>query len=161
MTHARRPRPRPARPSGVPRAADETATCGVACNARHDGAPPDADGFDVEALDGLFKGFADPTRLRLLNVLVAGELCVCDLVDLLGVSQPNVSRHLAYLRRAGLVEVTRDWKFAHYRLAPPTSAVHATLLACVRTCFGGVPPLDAERRHAEGRVGDRDATPCD
>lgn len=130
------------------------------------GAPdaPDLGAFgnvDVDTLDSLFKGFADPTRLRLLNALVAGELCVCDLVELLGVSQPNVSRHLAYLRRAGLVEATREWKFAHYRLATPASSVHATLIACVRSCFTGVPPLDAERRAAEQRVRERDAVPCD
>ncbi len=106
----------------------------------------------VDALDGLFKGFADPTRLRLLNVLAAGELCVCDLVDLLALPQPTVSRHLAYLRRAGLVTMTREWKFAHYRLAEPTHAVHGTLLACVRSCFVGIPALDAERSAAVRRV---------
>src|SRR5687768_2464965 len=61
-------------------------------------------------LDGLFRGFADPTRLRILNVLCAGELCVSDIVEVVGLPQPAVSRHLAYLRRSGLVAVTRDWK---------------------------------------------------
>lgn len=125
--------------------------------------PPSADapaGPGVEVLDALFRGFADPTRLRLLNVLAAGELCVCDLVELLALPQPAVSRHLAYLRRSGLVEVTREWKFAHYRLAEPASAVHANLVACVRSCFRGIASLDAERARAEARVRERDAHPC-
>lgn len=116
--------------------------------------------FDVDDLDALFKGFADPTRLRVLNALAAGELCVCDLVDLLELSQPAVSRHLAYLRRMGLVEATREWKFAHYRLAEPRHAVHRNLLACVRSCFTGVPSLDAERDRAAVRVHERATRPC-
>jgi ArsR family transcriptional regulator len=114
----------------------------------------------VADLDALFRAFADPTRLRLLNVLAAGELCVCDLVELLGVPQPTISRHLAVLRREGLVEVTRDWKFAHYRLAAPVNDVHQNLVGCVRGCFAGVPTLDAERAAAAGRVGERSASPC-
>lgn len=106
----------------------------------------------MDALDGLFKGFADPTRLRILNVLAAGELCVCDIVDLLELPQPTISRHLAYLRRAGLVTMTREWKFAHYRLAEPGHAVHETLVSCIRSCFAGIPSLDAERAAAVQRV---------
>ncbi len=109
----------------------------------------------VTALDALFKGFADPTRIRILNLLAAGELCVCDIVEILRLPQPTISRHLARLRHAGLVEVTRDAKFAHYRLAKPASAVHATLLACVRSCFRGVPLLDRERARAARRVATR------
>jgi ArsR family transcriptional regulator, arsenate/arsenite/antimonite-responsive transcriptional repressor len=114
----------------------------------------------VSRLDGLFKGFADPTRLRLLNLLAAGELCVCDLVELLRLPQSTVSRHLGYLRRAGLLEVSRDWKFAHYRLADPAFDVHKTLLNCVRTCFKGLPQLDRERAQAEVRVRSRASDPC-
>jgi ArsR family transcriptional regulator, arsenate/arsenite/antimonite-responsive transcriptional repressor len=108
----------------------------------------------------VFRGFADPTRLRLLNLLAAGELCVCDLVEILGLPQPMVSRHLAYLRRAGLVEVTREARFAHYRLARPRHAVHATLIDCARACFRGVPLLERERRQAEAQVNARSAEPC-
>lgn len=115
---------------------------------------------EVDELDALFKGFADPTRLRVMNALAAGELCVCDLVELLALPQPAVSRHLAYLRRMGLVVATRDWKFAHYRLAEPTNAVHRNLIACVRGCFTGVPSLDAERALASVLVQARAAEPC-
>ena len=111
-------------------------------------------------LDTLFKGFADPTRIRILSLLAAGELCVCDIVEILGLPQPTVSRHLAYLRRSGLVEATREWKFAHYRLAEPANAVHRNLVACVHSCFTGVPALDAERARAEARVRERTADPC-
>ena len=114
----------------------------------------------IAELDLLFRGFADPTRLRLLNLLVAGELCVCDLVELLVIPQSTVSRHLRYLHRAGLVEVTRDWKFAHYRLAEPALPVHRTLLGCVRTCFRGIAQLDRERAAAEAKVRARAADPC-
>lgn len=117
-------------------------------------------GADIGDLDALFKGFADPTRLRVLNLLVAGELCVCDIVEILALPQPAVSRHLAYLRRAGLVEATREWKFAHYRLAAPRNAVHRNLMNCVRSCFGGVTTLDVERARAVARVAERAATPC-
>jgi ArsR family transcriptional regulator len=114
----------------------------------------------VDAADALFKGFADPTRLRILNVLAAGELCVCDIVELLDVAQPAVSRHLAYLRRTGLVTATRDGKFAHYQLAPARDAVHQSLMACVVGCFRGIPSLDAERAAAVRRVTDRHIVPC-
>jgi ArsR family transcriptional regulator len=114
----------------------------------------------VARLDALFKAFADPTRLRILNVLAAGELCVCDVVDLLDVPQPNVSRHLAALRHAGLVEVVRAQQFAHYRLAAPEHSVHRTLLNCVRSCFKGIESLDDERAGAMARVRAREADPC-
>ena len=104
-------------------------------------------------LDALFRGFADPTRLRILNVLCAGELCVSDIVELVGLPQPAVSRHLAYLRRSGLVAVTRDWKLGRYRIAEPADPVHRSLIECVRTCFTGIPAMDAERRAAEGVIG--------
>ena len=114
----------------------------------------------VADVDALLKAFADPTRLRILNVLAAGELCVCDVVEILALPQPTVSRHLGVLRREGLVEAAREWKYAHYRLAAPASAVHRSLVGCVRACFAGIASLDAERAAAESRVGRRRADPC-
>ena len=111
-------------------------------------------------LDGLFKGFADPTRIRILSVLAAGELCVCDIVGLLRLSQPTISRHLAYLRRTGLVEARPDLKFTYYRLAEPKDDIHRNLIACVRSCFSGISSLDRERASAEKRVAERKANPC-
>jgi len=114
----------------------------------------------IEDLDEIFKGFADPTRIRILSVLAAGELCVCDIVDILRLPQPTVSRHLAYLRRMRLVEATRELKFAHYRLAESEHSVHQNLINCVRTCFRGIASLDRERVQAEARVKARASEPC-
>ncbi len=111
-------------------------------------------------LPSLFRGFADPVRLRILNLLAQGELCVCDLVDLLRLPQSTVSRHLGYLRRAGLVEAARAGKFAHYQLAPPRSDVHRNLLHCVHTCFAGIPSFDRERAMASRRAAARALEPC-
>src|SRR5947208_8739665 len=65
----------------------------------------------------LFRTLSDPTRLRLLNLLAPGETCVCELTDTLRLVQPKVSRHLAHLKRAGLVEARRDGKWMYYRWA--------------------------------------------
>lgn len=86
------------------------------------------------ALD-VFRAFADPTRLRILNLLIEGEVCVCDLCNVLGEIQPKVSRHLAYLRRAGLVEVRRDGKWILYRIAKSTVGIERTLINCVKSCL--------------------------
>lgn len=83
----------------------------------------------------LFRAFADPTRLRLLSLLLERELCVCDLCELLDEIQPKVSRHLAYLRRAGLVSVRQDGKWKHYSVIKPPSGLHRRLLNCVKTCL--------------------------
>lgn len=111
-------------------------------------------------IDLLFRGFADPTRIRILNLLVVGELCVCDLVTLLGLPQSTVSRHLKYLQRAGLVTATRTWKFAHYQLAEPAVPIQQTLIECVRTCFRGIPQLERERSRARLQARARVTDPC-
>jgi len=73
----------------------------------------------AEAMEQLFQALGDRTRLRLLNLMAAGEVCVCFLVEVLGEPQPKISRHLAYLRSAGLVEARRAAKWVHYRVTPP------------------------------------------
>ena len=65
---------------------------------------------------GFHAALADETRLRLLCLIEGGEVCVCHLQDVLKTNQPKISRHLAYLRKAGLVEARRDGKWSHYRL---------------------------------------------
>jgi len=72
--------------------------------------------FDMETF---FMALADKTRLRLLNLLRADEICVCFFTEVLGESQPKISRHLAYLRNARIVEARRDGKWVHYRIARP------------------------------------------
>lgn len=80
------------------------------------------------ALHHVFRALADPTRLRLLNLIAGREVCVCYFVEILRLSQPKVSRHLAYLRRAGLVASRRDGKWMHYRLEIPKNEAAAKIL---------------------------------
>jgi ArsR family transcriptional regulator len=82
----------------------------------------------------LFAALSDATRLRLLNLLRAGETCVCDLVDGVDAPQPTVSRHLAVLRDTGLVTARKEGVWMHYSLATPTHALHRALLACLDEC---------------------------
>src|SRR5688572_21755621 len=72
--------------------------------------------FDVKLYTAFFAALADPSRLRLLHLMKDGEICVCFLQGTLRTNQPKISRHLAYLRRAGLVEARRDGKWMHYQL---------------------------------------------
>jgi len=94
----------------------------------------------------MFRAFADPTRLRLLHLLGEGELCVSDIIQVLQVPQAKVSRHLIYLRQAGLVECRREGLWRFYRLSPPRSAFHRKLLDCLGQCFRSVPGMAADRR---------------
>jgi len=82
--------------------------------------------------DAVFRACSDKTRLRILNLLRGGELCVCHIVDVLGVPQPTASRHLAYLRRAKLVLVRKEGRWSHYRLTPARTAFQQRLLECVQ-----------------------------
>ena len=95
----------------------------------------------TDKVDLMFRAFSDRTRLRLLNMLRTGETCVCDLVAVLDVPQPKVSRHLAYLRKAGLVVARKEGFWMHYKLATPKTEFHKSLLACLGCCFGSVPEL--------------------
>jgi ArsR family transcriptional regulator, arsenate/arsenite/antimonite-responsive transcriptional repressor len=76
----------------------------------------------------LFAALADPTRLRLLNLMDGREVCVCYFVEILKQGQPKISRHLAYLRRAGIVEARRDGKWMHYRIHRPDDPKAASIL---------------------------------
>jgi len=82
----------------------------------------------------LFSALADPTRLRVLCLLRGGERCVCDLVQALRISQPKISRHLAYLRRSGWVVTRREGLWIFYRLTSPASRTHKKLLECLDAC---------------------------
>ena len=100
-------------------------------------------------VDLVFRAFSDPLRLRILNLLRPGERCVCDLVTVLQVPQPTISRHLAYLRRAGLVGVRREGPWSYYTLARARSAFHTKLLECLSTCFRDVPELGSDAARAK------------
>jgi ArsR family transcriptional regulator len=106
----------------------------------------------TDRVDLMFRAFSDRTRLRILNLLRGGETCVCDLVGVIGVPQPKVSRHLAYLRRAGLVVARKEGLWQHYSLTRPKSEFHRSLLNCLACCFQSVPELKRDSRRL-GRAG--------
>ena len=81
--------------------------------------------FDKELF---FRALADRTRLRLLNLMGEGEVCVCFFVEILKTNQPKISRHLAYLRRAGIVGTRRDGQWMHYQVVEPNDADAARVL---------------------------------
>jgi ArsR family transcriptional regulator len=83
---------------------------------------------DIEALTGVYAALADPTRLRILSLLGDGEICVCHIHASLDVPQPTASRHLAYLRKSGLVEARREGVWMHYRLAAIENRVVASVV---------------------------------
>ncbi len=99
--------------------------------------------------DALFRALGDPLRLRLLLLLREGEVCVCHLVNTLGESQPLISKHLATLRRAGLVTSRKDGYWRHYSLAEPTSPAHAKLLALLDTLAAEHPDCERDRKKLE------------
>lgn len=103
----------------------------------------------------MFQAVSDRTRLRILHLLRAGETCVCELQAVLDVPQPKVSRHLAYLRRAGLVTSRKEGLWSYYTLAPARNAFHRKLLDCLACCFKDVPELaeDVAAARAARRAG--------
>ena len=103
----------------------------------------------------LLKAFADPVRLRLLNLLSGEreEVCVCHLHEALALSQPTVSRHLAYLRNHGLVVGRKEGLWVHYRLARPRSGLHRILLGCLDNGLGDPEIFAQDRRRLEGLLG--------
>src|SRR2546427_12618966 len=97
------------------------------------------------SLEKLFRALADSTRLRLLNLMNGREVCVCYFVEILKTSQPKISRHLAYLRRAGIVAARRDGKWMHYRLVPPPSHPGEEILEEARHALGKDRRVEADR----------------
>ncbi len=105
----------------------------------------------LASLETVFKALADRTRLRILGLLLEGEVCVCHIHESLDVPQPTVSRHLAYLRRAGLVEGRKDGLWVHYSLASVKDPVMRTLLNAAGHAIGH---LDSGKRDLR-RLGTR------
>src|SRR5213593_2560398 len=93
----------------------------------------------------LFKALADNTRLRLINLIGDSEVCVCFFVAILKTSQPKISRHLAYLRRAQIVAARREGKWMHYRLVDPPDEHAARIFREARTSLAEHPDLRRDR----------------
>ena len=99
-------------------------------------------------MEMLFRALADRTRLRLLNLMREGEVCVCFFVEILGTNQPKISRHLAYLRRAGIVAARREGKWMHYRINTPADQNAAGILSDVQAWLA----QDKEMQRDRGRL---------
>lgn len=96
------------------------------------------------AVAPVFRALADPTRVRILHLLRDGPLCVGDLVSVLHLSQPKVSRHLAYLRRTRLVEDEKRGLWCFYRLAPARPGFHQKALELLAAAAAEVPDAAAD-----------------
>jgi len=94
----------------------------------------------------LFKALADPTRLRILNLLFRGDLCVCDIVRVLRIGQSKASRHLACLRNSGLVTDRREGFWMHYCLAPAQGTLHQRVLQWLKEAGAEIPGSAADLR---------------
>lgn len=93
----------------------------------------------------LFRALADRTRLRLLSLMGDDEICVCFLVEVLKTNQPKISRHLAYLRRAGVVAARREGKWMHYRIVDPSDQQAARIFREVRSWLASDTILQRDR----------------
>jgi len=100
----------------------------------------------LATLEQTFQALGDQTRLRILALLATGEVCVCHIHESLDLPQPKVSRHLAYLRRAGLVDARKAGLWVHYRLAEVADPVSRTVRDAVTHALWHI---DAVKRDAK------------
>ena len=107
----------------------------------------------LTSLAQAFKAFADPTRLRILGLLAGGEICVCNIHECLGISQPMASRHLAYLRKKGLVLTRKDGLWVHYKLAPLEEPVMRVLMSAVTHVLCHCDAITRDRQRLEANTG--------
>jgi ArsR family transcriptional regulator, arsenate/arsenite/antimonite-responsive transcriptional repressor len=99
----------------------------------------------AKELEAVFLALADRVRLRLLNLMRDGEVCVCFFVEVLGEPQPKVSRHLAVLRNAGLVTARRDAKWMRYSIAQPKNAAAHQIFEQTLAALANDPEMQRER----------------
>jgi ArsR family transcriptional regulator, arsenate/arsenite/antimonite-responsive transcriptional repressor len=107
----------------------------------------------VDELETLFKALADKTRLRILALLGKNEVCVCHIHDSLGLPQPTVSRHLAYLRRTGLVAARRDGVWMHYQVSRSLSPAIQGILAAAVSALQQLPATAQDRKQFQRSFG--------
>jgi ArsR family transcriptional regulator, arsenate/arsenite/antimonite-responsive transcriptional repressor len=110
-------------------------------------------GKQLLAMESLFKALADATRLRILGLLLTGEVCVCNIHESLKIPQPKASRHLAYLRQAGLVETRRDGLWIHYRLAKLADPVLNAIVDAVRHALTHTETVQRDAERLQKRTG--------
>ncbi len=97
-------------------------------------------------LELFFAALADRTRLRLLNLIGDDEICVCYFPEVIGTNQPKISRHLAYLKRAGLVSARRDGKWMHYQITDPKNKRVAEVFGKIREMLKEDKQMQADRK---------------
>jgi ArsR family transcriptional regulator len=107
----------------------------------------------VDELENLFKALADSTRLRILALLGNNEVCVCHIHDSLGLPQPTVSRHLAYLRKSGLVAARRDGVWMHYQVSRSLSPVVRGIVAAALDALRKAPATSQDRKQFQRSFG--------
>ena|SRR5687767_2800409 len=107
----------------------------------------------IDRLEAAFKALADRTRLRILALLGNNEVCVCHLHDSLGLPQPTVSRHLAYLRRSGLVAARREGVWMHYRVSTSLDPVVQQVVNAAVQALTGVPSTTKDRAQFQRAFG--------
>jgi len=107
----------------------------------------------IESMATLFQALGDPTRLRIIGLLLGGEVCVCDIHESLRITQPKASRHLAYLRKASLVETRRDGLWIHYRLGKLADPVMAAIVDAVRHALAHVDTIHRDGERLQKRTG--------
>jgi ArsR family transcriptional regulator len=107
----------------------------------------------IADMERLFKALADATRLRILGLLLTGEVCVCHIHESLKIPQPKASRHLAYLRNAGLVETRRDGLWINYRMATLADPVLGAISDAVRHALTHVDLVRKDADRLEKRTG--------
>ena len=100
----------------------------------------------LKTSETIFGALADQTRFRILSLLGGGELCVCDVMQVLKEPQSKISRHLAYLRKAGLVEARKEGLWMYYRLARPTARIFRTILQSLGRAHLDFEELKQDRR---------------
>ena len=107
----------------------------------------------LATMEKVFQALGDKTRLRILGLLLTGEVCVCHIHESLGVSQPKASRHLAYLRRSGLVETRRQGLWVYYRLAETGDSLIRTIRDVVSHTLGHLPPIRKDAARLQKKTG--------
>ena len=107
----------------------------------------------LSEVEQLFKALADATRLRILGLLLTGEVCVCHIHESLKIPQPKASRHLAYLRRAGLVDTRRDGLWVHYRMASLADPVLGAIGEAVRHALTHVEVVQRDVQRLQKKTG--------
>lgn len=112
----------------------------------------------MDNLASYFKGLADEKRLRILNLLFQGELCGCDIQHVLGATQSNVSRHLAYLKNAGLVVDRRVANRVYYSLVSKEEPGMAGLFAFLESIFGSNAMLTKDQKKLDAAIKDGDCS---